>query len=125
VPELCRLLSVAETEELKEVLAGTAAQPFLADGAAKMSHSIRGTASPALSALKYVKGRSAQPVSVLKWVREGRDVLFLPYDAGQIASSAAGAPGWRPAGRRRPANGFASPRRPANSSASTGRSVKA
>jgi len=44
--ELWRLVAVAEPEELKDILAGTAAQPFLAEGAAKMFHSIRGTAPP-------------------------------------------------------------------------------
>jgi type IV secretory pathway TraG/TraD family ATPase VirD4 len=84
--EVWRLISVADADELKEILAGSAAQPFLADGAAKMFHSIRGTASPALSALKYVKKGSAPPLSVRHWVREGRGVLFLPYTAGQIAA---------------------------------------
>jgi type IV secretory pathway TraG/TraD family ATPase VirD4 len=84
--EVWRLISVADAEELKDILAGSAAQPFLADGASKMFHSIRGTASPALAALKYVKKASAPPLSVRQWVREGRGVLFLPYTAGQIAA---------------------------------------
>jgi type IV secretory pathway TraG/TraD family ATPase VirD4 len=89
--DVWRLISVAEVEELRDILAGTAAQPFLAEGAAKMLHSIRGTASPALAALKYVnKGhtnKGAEPaLSVRRWVREGRGVLFLPYQASQIAA---------------------------------------
>jgi hypothetical protein len=56
-----------------------------------MLHSIRFTASPALAALKYVnKGdtnKGGEPsLSVRRWVREGRGVLFLPYQAGQIAA---------------------------------------
>jgi type IV secretory pathway TraG/TraD family ATPase VirD4 len=89
--EVWRLISVAEVEELRDILAGTAAQPFLAEGAAKMLHSIRGTASPALAALKYVnKGDTnkggAPSLSVRRWAREGRGILFLPYQAGQIAA---------------------------------------
>jgi type IV secretory pathway TraG/TraD family ATPase VirD4 len=84
--EVWRLISVAEVEELRDILAGTAAQPFLADGATKMFHSIRSTASPALAALKYAKKGGEPPLSVRRWVREGRGVLFLPYQAGQIAA---------------------------------------
>jgi len=84
--EVWRLISVADADELKDILAGSAAQPFLAEGATKMFHSIRGTASPALAALKYVKKASAPPLSVRKWVRTGKGVLFLPYTAGQVAA---------------------------------------
>jgi type IV secretory pathway TraG/TraD family ATPase VirD4 len=84
--EVWRLISVSDADELREILAGSAAQPFLAEGATKMFHSIRGTASPALAALKYVKKANAPPLSVRQWVREGRGVLFLPYTAGQIAA---------------------------------------
>jgi hypothetical protein len=84
--ELWRLVAVADTEELRDILAGTAAQPFLAEGAAKMFHSIRGTAGPALAALKHVRHSEAAPISVRRWVMEGRGLLFLPYEAGQIAA---------------------------------------
>ncbi len=84
--EVWRLIAVADTDELREILAGSAAQAFLAEGATKMFHSIRGTASPALAALKYVKKHGALPLSVRQWVRQGRGVLFLPYTAGQIAA---------------------------------------
>ncbi|MBS0365497.1 MAG: type IV secretion system DNA-binding domain-containing protein [Proteobacteria bacterium] len=84
--ELWRLVTVADADELKELLAGSAAQPFLAEGAVKMFHSIRSTATPALSALKYVKDDAAAPLSVRQWVREGKGVLFLPYSAGEIAA---------------------------------------
>jgi hypothetical protein len=84
--ELWRLLVVADAEELSDLLAGTAAQPFLAEGAAKMLHSIRGTATPVLNSLKYAKGKGGDPLSIRDWVRNGRGVLFLPYKAGQIAA---------------------------------------
>jgi type IV secretory pathway TraG/TraD family ATPase VirD4 len=84
--ELWRLLAVADVEELRNLLSGTAAQPFLAEGAAKMLHSIRGTATPVLNSLKYAKGSRGNPLSIRRWVREGKGVLFLPYKAGQIAA---------------------------------------
>jgi type IV secretory pathway TraG/TraD family ATPase VirD4 len=86
IAELWRLLAVAEPEELRDILAGTAAHPFLAEGAAKMFHSIRGTAAPALAALKFVEHPGARRLSLRRWVREGRGVLFLPYHAGEIAA---------------------------------------
>jgi len=52
----------------------------------KMLHSIRGTATPSLAGLKYGKNSSARPLSIRKWIREGRGVLFLPYRADQIAA---------------------------------------
>ena len=72
-------------EELKAILAGTAAQPLLAEGAAKTLHSIRSTAGLALGALNHVREADAVPISLRHWVREGRGVLFLPYEASQIA----------------------------------------
>jgi type IV secretory pathway TraG/TraD family ATPase VirD4 len=84
--ELWRLIAIADAEELRDLLAGTAAQPFLAEGAMKMLHSIRGTATPALAGLKYAKNAKGAPLSIRQWVREGRGVLFLPYRADQIAS---------------------------------------
>jgi len=62
--EVWRLISVAEVEELRDILAGTAAQPFLAEGAAKMFHSIRSTASPAPSALKYPRKDGEPSITV-------------------------------------------------------------
>jgi type IV secretory pathway TraG/TraD family ATPase VirD4 len=86
IAELWRLLAVAEPEELRDVLAGTPAHPFLAEGAAKMFHSIRGTAAPALAPLKFVNQPWARRLSVRRWVREGRGVLFLPYNAAEVAA---------------------------------------
>ena len=86
VEELWRLVAVADGVELRPKLAGTPAQPFLAEGATKMFHSIRGTASPALAALKHVRSGGGRPFAVRRWIREGRGVLFLPYKAGQIAA---------------------------------------
>jgi type IV secretory pathway TraG/TraD family ATPase VirD4 len=40
-----------------------------------------------LAALEHVaRQESGDLVSVRKWIREGRGVLFLPYKAGEIAA---------------------------------------
>jgi type IV secretory pathway TraG/TraD family ATPase VirD4 len=84
--ELYRLLVVAEPEELQEILVGSAAQPLLAGNDGRMFRAARGTATPVFSALKYAKSSRGSPLSVRRWVREGRGVLFLPYQASQIAA---------------------------------------
>jgi type IV secretory pathway TraG/TraD family ATPase VirD4 len=86
IEALWHLVAVADTEELRPLLAGTPAQPFLAEGAGKMFQSIRSTASPALAALKHLSGGTGPGFGVRRWVREGKGVLFLPYKAGQIAA---------------------------------------
>ncbi len=91
---LYELLTTARVEELKEMLAGTPAGPFLEPGNEKMFGSLRSVASSAVRALQYTKRQQAPAFSVRQWVREGaagRDgragaVLFLPYRAGEIAA---------------------------------------
>lgn len=51
-----------------------------------MFRAARGTATPVFGALKYAKSSRGSPLSVRRWVREGRGVLFLPYQASQIAA---------------------------------------
>jgi type IV secretory pathway TraG/TraD family ATPase VirD4 len=84
--ELYRLLVVAEIDELQDVLAGSAAQPLLAGSDSRMFRAARGTATPVFNALKYAKAGTGAPLSVRRWIREGRGVLFLPYQASQIAA---------------------------------------
>jgi hypothetical protein len=84
--ELYRLLVVAEPEELQDILAGSAAQPLLAGTDSRMFRAARGTATPVFNALRYAKGGTGNPLSIRKWIREGKGVLFLPYTAGQIAA---------------------------------------
>jgi Type IV secretion-system coupling protein DNA-binding domain len=92
--ELCRLVISASTEELRVLLAGTPAGPFLELGNEKMFGSVRAITSSAVEALKYTTRQQAGPFSVRQWVRKGsaRDaggrggVLFLPYKAGEIAA---------------------------------------
>jgi type IV secretory pathway TraG/TraD family ATPase VirD4 len=90
VGELHRLLVVAEPRELRALLAGTAAQPFLDEHNTRMFDSIRSVTSSAVTALEYVGEQRQQNLSVRDWVRDcdetGRTggVLFIPYQAGQI-----------------------------------------
>jgi type IV secretory pathway TraG/TraD family ATPase VirD4 len=97
VGELYRLLVVAGTNELKTLVSGTPAQPFLEEHNGRMFDSIRSVTSSAVSALEYVSRQQSASLSVRDWVRGastspgiptrlgGRGgVLFMPYRAGQI-----------------------------------------
>jgi hypothetical protein len=96
VRELYRLLVVAGTSELKTLVAGTPAQPFLEEHNGRMFDSIRSVTSSAVAALAYVsRQEGGAPFSVRRWARgavgaeegaQGRGVLFIPYRAGQIAA---------------------------------------
>ena len=83
--ELWRLISEAAPDELRAVVAGTPAHPFLDPENARMFGSIRSVAVTALAALEHVAGQRAAPFSVTGWVRgPATGSLFLPYRAGQI-----------------------------------------
>ncbi len=83
--ELWRLMSEASPEELRPVVAGTPAQPFLDPENARMFGSIRSVAVSALAALEHVAGQRAAPFSVSRWIRgTSAGSLFIPYRAGQI-----------------------------------------
>ena len=84
--ELWRLLTVATAAELRPVVAGSPAQPFLDPENARMFASIRSVAVSAAAALEYVATQRARSFSVRGWVRDGRGVLFMPYAAAQIAA---------------------------------------
>jgi type IV secretory pathway TraG/TraD family ATPase VirD4 len=84
--ELWRLLTVASIEELRALLAGTPAQPFLEPDNVRMFASIRAVAVSAMAALEYIQAQRAAPFSVRAWIRAGRGALFVPYRAGQIAA---------------------------------------
>jgi len=84
--ELWRLLAVAASEELRAMVAGTPAQPFLEPENARMFASIRSVAVSAMAAIEYIQAQRAAPFSVRAWIRAGRGVLFIPYRAGQIAA---------------------------------------
>jgi hypothetical protein len=101
--ELYRLLVVADAKELRGLLAGTPAQPFLEEHNGRMFDSIRSVTSSAVGSLGYIAKQTTEPLSIRQWVRDGRSaptgsdaghlagrgksgVLFIPYQAGQIAS---------------------------------------
>jgi type IV secretory pathway TraG/TraD family ATPase VirD4 len=91
VGELHRLLVVAEPRELRALLAGTAAQPFLDEHNTRMFDSVRSVTSSAVTALEYIGAQHQEQLSVRNWVGgAGRErpggVLFIPYQAGQIAA---------------------------------------
>jgi type IV secretory pathway TraG/TraD family ATPase VirD4 len=84
--ELYRMVTIASIDELRLLLAGTAAQPYLEVGNERMFGSTRAVAATALTALEHVGSQAGEPFVVRDWVQEGRGVLFLPYRANQIAS---------------------------------------
>jgi type IV secretory pathway TraG/TraD family ATPase VirD4 len=84
--ELWRLLTIATSSELRALVAGSPAQPFLEPENARMFGSIRSVAGSAAVALEYVQAQRARAFSVRDWVCSGRGVLFIPYAAPQIAA---------------------------------------
>jgi type IV secretory pathway TraG/TraD family ATPase VirD4 len=88
VAELWRLLTTASMEELRPIVDGTPAQPFLDPDNARMFGSIRSVTGSAIAALEYVQAQRAAPFSVREWVRAraAPGALFIPYKAGQIAA---------------------------------------
>ena len=88
VADLWRLLTIATADELRPIVAGTPAQPFLDPDNARMFGSIRSVTGSAIAALEYIQQQRATAFSVRKWVktRTYPSVLFIPYRAGQIAA---------------------------------------
>jgi type IV secretory pathway TraG/TraD family ATPase VirD4 len=85
--ELYRLLVAADAKELRTLVCGTAAQPFLDEHNSRMFDSIRSVTSTAVGALDYIAQQKAQEFSIRQWVSEEHPgVLFMPYKAGQIAA---------------------------------------
>ncbi len=84
--ELYHLLVGAQPDELRTLVAGTPAQPFLNEHNSRMFDSIRSVTSSAVGALDYIGRQDGPGLSVRKWVNEGTGVLFIPYEAGQIAA---------------------------------------
>jgi len=88
VADLWRLLNVASAEELRPIVAGTPAQPFLDPDNARMFGSIRSVAASATAAVEHIASQRATIFSIRKWVatHANHGVLFIPYRAGQIAA---------------------------------------
>jgi type IV secretory pathway TraG/TraD family ATPase VirD4 len=88
IADLWRLITMASAEELRPIVAGTPAQPFLDPDNARMFGSIRSVTGSAIAALEYISIQRAAPFSVREWVAERTrsGVLFIPYKAAQIAA---------------------------------------
>jgi len=86
--ELWRLLMVAPVDELRPLIAGTPAQPFLDSDNARMFGSIRSVTGSAMAAFEYIQSQRAALFSVREWVKNRTypSILFIPYRAGQIAA---------------------------------------
>jgi hypothetical protein len=96
--ELYRLLVVAQTDELKKLVAGTAAEPFLRKGAVRMYSAIHTVVSSAVNGLRYVAEQEAPSFSIRNWVASGNPnsqsvgqsgaarggVLFIPYGSTEV-----------------------------------------
>ena len=87
IGELYRLLVVANPSELKTLVRGTPAQPFLNEHNERMFDSIRSVTASAIGSLEHITQQNGEPLSVRHWIREtNAGALFIPYDAGQIAA---------------------------------------
>ena len=86
VGDLYDLLTGAPKEDLKAFLRGTPAAPFLEDGSEKLFGGTRSTLADAIKCLDYIREGRGDRFSVREWIRTGKGVLFLPYQADQIAS---------------------------------------
>ena len=86
--DLWRLLMVASADELRPLVAGSPAQPFLDPDNARMFGSIRSVAGSAMAAFEYVQNQRATLFSVREWIKNRAypSMLFIPYRAGQIAA---------------------------------------
>ena len=84
--DLWRLIAMAPIAELRPIVAGTPAQPFLEPENARMFGSIRSVAGSAAAALEHVQSQRARAFSVRDWIDSGKGAMFLPYSASQIAA---------------------------------------
>ncbi|MDB6085392.1 MAG: hypothetical protein JWN43_3273 [Gammaproteobacteria bacterium] len=93
--ELYRLLVVADTNELRTMVKGTPAQPFLDEHNSRMFDSIRSVTSSAVGAIDYIAAQNAPRFSIREWVNDQTPgVLFIPYKAAQIAALRSTISGW-------------------------------
>ena len=82
---LYRLLVVADASELRTLVRGTPAQPFLEKDNSRMFDSIRSVTASAIGSLEHIAQQDAAPLSVRQWIRDDKGgALFIPYQAGQI-----------------------------------------
>ena len=84
---LYAVLVTSTEEDLRELLEGTPAAPFVGRDCGKFLHSVRSITMEHLKVLEHLQRQTdGESFSVRKWIREGRGVLFLPYRGNQIAS---------------------------------------
>jgi type IV secretory pathway TraG/TraD family ATPase VirD4 len=86
VAELWRLVAVAPGDELRSLVSGTPAQPFLDADNSRMFASIRSVTVSAVAALEYIQAQRGAAFSIRDWLATGRGVLFLPYRPRQLAA---------------------------------------
>ena len=87
VGELYRLISTTPVEDLRDLLADTPAGPYLAQDNGRFFGAVRAVANTHLGALEHIARQdSKQRLSVRDWIRKGQGVLFLPYNANEIAT---------------------------------------
>jgi type IV secretory pathway TraG/TraD family ATPase VirD4 len=100
--EIYRLVTKASVQELKLLLAGTVAGPFLEDANDRMFGSVRAVTASAVGALRYTAQQRVAPFSVRQWIGQGGTgpggrpggVLFIPYKAGEIAALRSAISAW-------------------------------
>lgn len=84
---LYRVLVDAKHEDLRDLLEGTPAAPYVDEDNGKFLGSVRAITTHHLKALEHLMRQpDGNAFSVRKWIREGRGVLFLPYRANEIVS---------------------------------------
>jgi hypothetical protein len=86
--ELWRLLTTASTEELRPLLAGSPALPFIETENSRMFGSIRAVTSSALASMEFIRRQRASAFSIRRWIQTPDEtrLLFMPYKANQIAA---------------------------------------
>ncbi len=77
VGELYRLLVAAPKGELAA---------FVEEGSEKLFQGARSTVTAAITSLDFVRRQQGVAFSVREWIKSGRGVLFLPYQADQVAA---------------------------------------
>ena len=86
ISELYRLLTAAKKEELRILVEGTPAAPFIDEGNDRFFGSVRATTADSTKSLEYICAQRGPGFSVREWINSGTGVLFLPYQADQIAA---------------------------------------
>jgi type IV secretory pathway TraG/TraD family ATPase VirD4 len=86
IAELYRLLTAAKKEELRILVDGSPAAPFIEEGNDRFFGSVRATTSDSTKSLEYICAQRGPAFSVREWIKSGSGVLFLPYQADQIAA---------------------------------------